>query len=143
MNAPMWPCTWVHEMFWKIERKISFQKCQGMEISRIVSYKLWGPPCISPLSMKKILRILLGAHKRSCWWLLWRILGASSFTIIFGFIMISSINVFNSHFISSCILLCNLEYSTWHMYWHSCANIEHITICMSCIFEFHNSIPMT
>jgi hypothetical protein len=39
------------------------------------------------LSMKKILRILLGAHERICWWLLWRILGVSGFIIIFGLLI--------------------------------------------------------
>jgi hypothetical protein len=52
-----------------------------------MSSKLWRPSRTSPLNMKKILRILLGTHERICWWLLWGILGASSFTIIFGLLM--------------------------------------------------------
>jgi hypothetical protein len=86
----------------------------------------------------------MGAHERSCWWLLWRILGGSGFTIIFGLITIlGSVSVLNSHFILSCILLHNSKYSTWHMYWHPKANIKHIVICMSCIFAFHNLILVT
>jgi hypothetical protein len=61
-----------------------FQNCQRMEIWGTMSSKLWRPPCTSPLSMKKVLRILLGTHERICWWLLWRILRVSSFKIIFG-----------------------------------------------------------
>jgi hypothetical protein len=78
-----------------------------------MSSKLWKPPCTSPLNMKKVLRILLGAHERSYWWLLWRILGGLSFTVIFGFItVLGSVNVFNSHFI-------------WIAYYYIIQNIVH------------------